>query len=92
MDYLGIGFNKLNKGFLVKTTLLAVLTALLLIGCGSTSVQPEQQFTQSEMIANCVEDYQPTQLELENMEYMSTIESIDYIGDIAVEYCESKYD
>ena len=75
----------------MKQFTFAVLTAMLLNACGNTNPTPSEPvgvISTSELIANCVEDYMDT---AEYPTDMSDTEAIDYIADLAVEYCEAKY-
>lgn len=68
-------------------TLTTLLIILSLTACGQ--VQEEvREYTTSELIANCVEDYMDTAEYPMDMDEMG---AIDYIADQAIEYCETKY-
>jgi len=70
-------------------TILTITITLLINACGSTTIsiqEPATNITHSESIANCTEDY------MDNATYptdMSDMDSIDYVADEALYYCES---
>jgi len=82
----------------MKNLILILTTTLLLVGCNANQhSEPahnnNSDFTTSELIANCVEDY----IDIKAVEYqlayeLSLIEAIDMASDEARVYCEEKYE
>jgi uncharacterized protein YcfL len=81
----------------MKNILLIILTTLLFAGCNANQSEPahnnNSDFTTSEEIANCVEDY----IDVRAVEYqlayeLSPTEAIDMASDEARVYCEEKYE
>jgi hypothetical protein len=81
-----------------KQFTLSFIIAILINACSSNTLPKEpqiednqQQLTKSELIANCIEDYELTDLEVEMSSDMDRYELIDFRVKQASEYCEAKY-
>ena len=64
--------------------ILLIVVILGVIGCGNTNKENQQEYTESERLANCVEDTIDT---IEIPDGLSTMEEIDYASDEANEKC-----